>query len=235
MKKLVIILVSALAGLALQSAAAESDSAGFTPPSSGHIPVAFVVTEGANVIDLAGSWEVFQDVMVEGRGSTHGESMPFELFTVGDRKAPVTATGGLKIVPEYTFADAPAPRIVVVGAQQGSPEMIAWLQKVAADPHTDVVMSVCTGAFKLAKAGLLDGKRATTHHDFFDALAKQYPKVTVERGPRFVRSSTHVFTAGGLTSGIDLALHVVGLYFGQATANRTAAYMEHAGAVWKKP
>jgi len=189
----------------------------------GPIRVAFVVTEGANVMDFAGPWETFQDADAPGGG--------FELFTVSDSKKPVRMTGGVRLVPDYTFADAPKPDVVVVGAQRGSDATTAWLRKVAGE--ADVVMSVCTGAFKLAKAGLLDGKQATTHHDFFDDLARDYPKVEVVRGRRWVESSPKVYTAGGLTSGIDLALHVVAKYHGVEVADRTAFYMEHDGNGWK--
>jgi len=192
------------------------------PPASGPIVVAFVVTEGANVIDFAGPWEVFQDTMAAG-----AQEMPFRLYTVGDTRNPVTLTGGLKLVPDYTFDDAPMPAVIVVGAQRGSPKMLQWLRKVGADPRTDALMSVCTGAFKLADAGLLDGKRATTHHDFFDDFARRYPKVQLDRGARFVESGPHLFTAGGLTSGFDLALHIVALYYGEDTSRQTAAYMEY--------
>jgi transcriptional regulator GlxA family with amidase domain len=111
--------------------------------------------------------------------------------------------------------------------------MKAWLQKAAADPKTDVIMSVCTGAFRLAGAGLLDGKPATTHHGYSDELAKDFPKIDVRRGVRFVRSDSRIFTAGGLTSGIDLALHVVDLYFGEPVAQATADWMEYRSAEWK--
>jgi transcriptional regulator GlxA family with amidase domain len=88
-------------------------------------------------------------------------------------------------------------------------------------------MSVCTGAFKLADAGLLDGKQATTHHDFWDGFATKFPKVQLQRGSRFVQSDETIYTAGGLTSGIDLALHVVEKLYGREAADRTAAYMEY--------
>jgi transcriptional regulator GlxA family with amidase domain len=105
--------------------------------------------------------------------------------------------------------------------------LLQWLRRIGSAPETDVLMSVCTGAFKLADAGLLEGKHATTHHDFLDEFARRYPAVTLERGRRYVQSAPHLFTAGGLTSGIDLALHVVALYYGEATAQDVARYMEY--------
>jgi transcriptional regulator GlxA family with amidase domain len=87
----------------------------------------------------------------------------FHLFTVGESKNPVHTSGGMTIVPDYTFDDAPAARIVVVPAQRGAPGLADWLRRKDKDKETDVVMSVCTGAFQLGKAGLLDGKQATTH------------------------------------------------------------------------
>lgn len=180
--------------------------------------VAFVLTEGANVIDMAGPWEVFQDTMV-------GDRMGFELFTVGESSRPVTMTGGLRAVPQYTFANAPHADIVVIGAQRGASALPEWLRARAKDSR--VVMSVCTGAFKLADAGLLEGKKATTHHEFWDAFAKKFPNIQLERGSRFVQSDDVLFTAGGLTSGIDLALHIVEKFYGREAADRTAAYMEY--------
>jgi transcriptional regulator GlxA family with amidase domain len=180
--------------------------------------VAFVLTEGANVIDMAGPWEVFQDTMV-------GDQMGFELFTVGESSSPVTMTGGLRAVPQYTFANAPHADVVVIGAQRGASALPEWLRARAKDSR--VVMSVCTGAFKLADAGLLEGKKATTHHEFWDSFAKKFPNVRLERGSRFVQSDDVLFTAGGLTSGIDLALHIVERFYGREVADRTAAYMEY--------
>ncbi len=92
-------------------------------------------------------------------------------------------------------------------------------------------MSVCTGAFQLGSAGLLAGKSATTHHDFFDQFARAFPEVTVKRGLRFVEEG-RISTAGGLSSGIDLALRVVDRYFGRDVAQRTATYMEYQSKGW---
>jgi transcriptional regulator GlxA family with amidase domain len=93
-------------------------------------------------------------------------------------------------------------------------------------------MSVCTGAFQLGKAGLLDGKKATTHHEFFDKFQKEFPNVTLLRGHRFVQSDDVLYTAGVLTSGIDLALHIVEKFYGRDAAQKTANYMEYQGKGW---
>ncbi|MGZ6126512.1 MAG: DJ-1/PfpI family protein [Myxococcales bacterium] len=208
-------------------------AAALLAPPRGPVPVAFVISEGATMIDFAGPWEVFQDVHVQGRGDTMDEQMPFRLYTVSDTRAPIRTSGGMQVVPDYTFDDAPAPAIVVVGAQGGrSPRMLEWLRRAAT--HSQVLMSVCTGAYKLAMAGVLDGKKASTHHDFEEDFQKRFPKVSLQRGVRYVRSDPVIFTAGGLTSGIDLALHVVELYFGREVAGRTARYMEYEGQGWTR-
>lgn len=190
-------------------------------PESGKIRVAFAVTQHGNVIDLTSAWEVFQDVTIEKDGKTYS---PFELFVVSDNLEPVTMTGGLQLLPKYTFENAPQPHVISVGAQMGGDGLIQWLEKTA--PKTDLTMSICTGAFQLAAAGLLDGLKATTHHDFLDALEKKYPKVKLQRGFRFVEGAENIATAGGLTSGFDMALRVVERYFGKKIADKTAYYME---------
>ena len=92
-------------------------------------------------------------------------------------------------------------------------------------------MSVCTGAFVLASTGLLSGKSATTHHNAFGEFAMDFPDVQLRRGARFVEDGS-VASSGGLTSGIDLALHVVERYYGREAAKRTADGMEYQGQGW---
>lgn len=188
-------------------------------PAGRPFRVAFAIGDGSNVIDMSGPWEVFQDAAV------HAGGAGFTLYTVAATRSPVRLTGGLQVVPDHTFDDAPAADVVVVPAIRGTPELHAWLRRVA--PKVDVLMSVCTGAFQLAAAGLLDGLPATTHHDFWDDFAARYPRVELRRGERFVEASPRLATAGGLTSGIDLALRVVERYYGRQAAKDTAAYMEY--------
>lgn len=203
------------------------------PPEGRKIRVAVVLTEGAVVIDFAGPWEVFENVHT-GSGDMDTQ-MPFELYTVGHDRQPIHTSGGMKpgmtVVPDYGFADAPAPDVVVVGAQSGDEQLGAWLRK--ANAQHAFIMSVCTGAFRLAQAGLLDGKPATTHHGSLQRLANQYPRISVRSSVRYVESDPLILTAGGLSSGIDSALHVVELYYGAKVAQATADYMEYQGQGWK--
>ena len=208
-----------------QTASKKDDSLKLTPPKASAIPVAFLISPRWTVIDAMGPWEVFQDVSVEGR-----EAGAFELFTVAESLEPVTGSAGLKVVPNYTFKDAPSPKVIVIGAQAGrSAALFDWLKRASAS--ADVVMSVCTGAFILAQSGMIDGKTATTHHDFFDQFASKFPKVELKRGLRFVEEKKFS-SAGGLTSGIDLALRVVERYFGREAAEKTAFYMEYQSKGW---
>ena len=203
--------------------AAEPNS--LKPPASGSIPVAFVISDGAVVIDFCGPWEVFRDVMVPGR-----RDHPFRLYTVSDKSSPIQAGGGMKIVPDYTFANAPAPKVIVIPAQhEPSPAMLEWIRENS--KNTDLTMSVCTGAFVLAKTGLLSGKSATTFHGAFRSFAIEFPDVHLKCGARFVEDG-NLATAGGLSSGIDLALRVVERYFGREVAQKTAYELEYQGQGW---
>ena len=194
------------------------------PPAKGDIPVAFVISEGAVIIDFCGPWEVFRDVMVS--GGDH----PFRLYTVSDKTDPIHAGGGMKIVPDYTFVNAPAPKVIVIPAQSDpSAAMLKWIRE--STKSTDVTMSVCTGAFVLAKTGLLSGKSATTFHSAFNSFAMEFPDIHLKRGARFVEDG-NLASAGGLSSGIDLALRVVERYFGRDVAQKTAYNMEYQGQGW---
>jgi transcriptional regulator GlxA family with amidase domain len=200
------------------------------PPTGRKIRTLFAMADSAQVIDFAGPWEVFNNVHVHGRGPTMDEMMPFELSTVAATTDPIEASGGLKIIPDYTVENAPTPDLVVVPALKGNPALLEWLASVA--PKTDVTMSVCTGSFQLAEAGLLDGLVATTHHEFYESFSKHYPQVTLKRDVRFVENR-RISTAGGLTSGIDLALRVVERYFGRMVAQQTADHMEYTSTDWR--
>lgn len=218
------LLIQSLGGAAVAVFAA--NARGGSLPRRDRIKVAFLLGDGTNVIDLAGPWETFQDT-----AAGDGDNMPFELYTVAPTTDLINMTGGLKVKPGYTLDEAPAPNVIVVPAQRSAKPSLAWLKR--ASEQTDVTMSVCTGAFQLGRAGLLKGLTATTHHEYWDNFAQEFPDVALKRGVRFVDNG-RIATAGGLTSGIDMALHVVARYFGAETAARTARYMEHSSELWRE-
>jgi putative intracellular protease/amidase/YHS domain-containing protein len=213
--------------LASPVAGSASAPAPLTPPS-GAIPVAFLISAGAVVIDFCGPWAVFESVSVAARAQP-----AFRVYTVAASQRPVFASGGMTIVPEFTLQTAPPPKVLVIPAQDGvEHQALEWIRAVAA--RADITMSVCTGALVLAKTGLLDGKPATTHHNAYWQLAQEYPRVELRRGARFVETG-NLATAGGLSSGIDLALRVVERYFGRDVAEKTAYYLEYQGQGWLDP
>jgi putative intracellular protease/amidase/YHS domain-containing protein len=198
------------------------------PPASGKIPVAFVISEGAVMIDFAGPWEVFQDAR-----NPQTKAPAFRLYTVAESTAAIHASGGMKIVPDFSVQNAPPPKVIVIPAQQSeSAALLNWIRE--SSKHADLTMSVCTGAFLLAKTGLLDNRTATTHHSAYKSLAAEYPNVRVQRGLRWVEDGT-IASAGGLSSGIDLALRTVERYFGREVAQQTADEMEYQGQGWLDP
>ncbi len=145
-------------GVACAGATAQQASADRHPSI-----VEFVVSDDAQMIDLAGPWEVLYDAQV-GTGHTAPD---FLLYTVAESTAPVRLTGGMRVTPDYSFDNAPPADYVIVGKQGGPPSARAkaWLKAQYSAKHT--LVSICTGAFWLGDAGLLDHKPATTHHDAF--------------------------------------------------------------------
>jgi transcriptional regulator GlxA family with amidase domain len=195
-----------------------------TPPADGPVPVAFLISDDAVVIDFCGPWEVFGNVMSGGRMDV------FRLYTVSETSKPITASGGMKIIPDYTLETAPVPKVIVIPAQSNaSPAVLEWIRK--SSKSADVTMSVCTGAYILAQTGLLAGKAATTHHGAYVDFALKFPDIQVKRGARFVEVG-NLASSGGLSCGIDLALRVVERYYGRDVATQTAYDMEYQGQGW---
>jgi transcriptional regulator GlxA family with amidase domain len=195
------------------------------------INVGILIFDGVEVLDFAGPFEVFSRTRLtpgaEARRSE--ESAPFRVFTVAKTKDPITATGALVVVPAYSFADAPAIDLLVVPGGFGTrpllhdEETLDWIRRTAAGARQ--VTSVCTGALLLAKAGLLAGRRATTHWAALDLLDSLGAGVTVDRGSRVVDDG--VITSAGVASGIDMAFHLVETLCGRAVADETASYIEY--------
>ncbi|MBD2755288.1 DJ-1/PfpI family protein [Spirosoma sp. BT704] len=179
--------------------------------------VAIFIHNGVEILDFAGPSEVF--------ASTEG----FAVYTVSLTKEPVISQGFIKIIPTYSLTDCPKPDIVVLPGGKTGPfienkPLIDWIKHTAT--QAEVMLSVCTGAGLLAKAGLLDGKQATTFHSYIESLQRATPNAKILANTRFVDNG-QIITTAGVSAGIDGALHVVAKLKGQAIAHQTARYMEY--------
>ena len=193
--------------------------------------VGILIFDGVEVLDLAGPFEVLSRTRlvpgIEARRSD--ESAPFHVFTVASDLEPITATGGLVVVPRHSFADVPTLDLLIVPGGFGTrpllqdEETIDWIRRTAASARQTA--SVCTGSLLLARAGLLDGRRATTHWGAFGLLASLGKDLPVDRESRFVDDG--VMTSAGVASGIDLAFHVDETLLGKDVADETARYIEY--------
>jgi transcriptional regulator GlxA family with amidase domain len=206
-------------------------------PDSAAINVAVLLGAYNTLIDFAGPWEIL---------SSSGR---FNVYSVAASRSPVLCDdarsldirrpiSGLTVVPDFTFEDAPVPRIIVVGGQDegethsgkaAQARKLEWLRR--ASRQAQLTASVCVGAFVLAEAGLLDGVSATTNRNAYDSFEKAYPKVKLVRGVRFVESEA-IATATGLTAGIDLSLRITERFCGRAVAEKMADYEEWTGTAW---
>jgi transcriptional regulator GlxA family with amidase domain len=196
--------------------------------------VGILIFDNVEVLDFAGPFEVFSRTrLVPGTDSRRSEdSAPFQVFTVARTHDPVHATGGLVVVPSFGFDDAPPIDLLVVPGGFGTrsllhdEEILDWIRRTAAAARQ--VTSVCTGALLLGQAGLLRGRRATTHWAALDLLESLGTGATVERSLRVVEDG--VVTSGGVAAGIDMAFHLVERMFGREVADETAHYIEYRRA-----
>ena len=186
--------------------------------------VAILLFPDVEVLDFAGPFEVFA-VTDELR-----DYDTFNVFTVADTPASIRARNGLVVVPDHMLESCPTPHLLIVPGGAGTrrlfhqPAVLDWLRAKA--QSAELVMSVCTGSLVLAKIGLLDGLRATTHHENFDELRGLAPRTEVVETDRFVDNGK-ILTAAGISAGIDCSLHVIERLLGADAANTTARYMEY--------
>jgi transcriptional regulator GlxA family with amidase domain len=202
---------------------------GFSPAK--RLTVGILIFDDVEVLDFAGPFEVFSRTRtVAGADSRRSDaSAPFETFTVARTRDVVTAIGGLKVLPQYGWSDAPAIDILVVPGGFGTRALLhdeptlAWIHETAGRARQ--VTSVCTGALLLAKVGLLEGRRATTHWAGLELLATIDPTIHVQHHRRVVHDS--IFTSAGVSAGIDMSFAVVEQICGRAVALETAHYIEY--------
>ena len=190
--------------------------------SSAPFTVGIVLFPDAEELDWAGPYEVF--------GMAIKTVENARVVTIAERPDPVPGFNGLRVLPDYTFADAPELDLVLVPGGQGTrkeidnPAMTDWLAKIA--PRCQWVTSVCTGALLLHGAGLTRNKRITTHWGFVEQLRERASDATVLEKVRYVRDGNLV-TAAGVSAGIDMSLWLVGQIWGVDHARGTQRFMEY--------
>jgi copper(I)-binding protein/putative intracellular protease/amidase len=177
---------------------------------------AILIFDGVQIIDYTGPYEVFGQAGLD-------------VFTVAAKTQMITTAMGMKVTPHYTLADAPAVDVLIipggnVSQSQQDLEVIKWIQERS--KQAEYVLSVCNGAYILAKTGLLDGLTATTFYGLIDGLPAVAPKVKVVKDQRYVDNGKYITTAG-ISSGIDGSLYVVSKLFGKANAQMAALNMEY--------
>ncbi|WP_096190535.1 DJ-1/PfpI family protein [Evansella halocellulosilytica] len=199
--------------------------------------VGILLFDGVDALDFAGPYEVFNlttfssdDVKKLFMNQLMPEQKPFIVSTVSEDGKTIEVHNGLKVEPDYSFHDAPSFDVVVIPggpyemikAVSNNQTIISWIQD---QKEESLVASVCTGALFLAKAGLLKGKKATTNRAALDLLERTYPDVQVIREVKYVDEG-NVITAAGISSGMNMSLHIVKKLLNREAAERTAYTIE---------
>jgi transcriptional regulator GlxA family with amidase domain len=182
--------------------------------------VAILVYDEVELLDFAGPGEVFQQAEFNGKKA-------FNIYTVAVGKKNITSQQFLMVTAQYTTEDCPIPDILVIPggnsiAQAGNEKLIAWIKKV--NQKAEYMLSVCNGVRLLAKTGALDGMTATSHYRAVDNLAKEFPKVEMVKGKRFVDNG-RIITTEGVSAGIDGSLYLLGKLFNKDVAKDVAKQM----------
>jgi transcriptional regulator GlxA family with amidase domain len=186
--------------------------------------LAILIFEDVEVLDFCGPFEVFSVA------NAFTAPPAFHVFTVAEKPGPVLTRGGLSVNPHHRLPDCPRPDLLLVPGGQGSRQemnntvLTDWIK--ARSQEAELVLSVCTGALLLAKAGLLDGLEATTHHGAIDLLRRVAPQTTIPVARRLVDNG-RVICSAGIAAGIDMSLHVVARLLGREVAEKTARQMEY--------
>ncbi len=187
--------------------------------------VGIFVFDEVEVLDFAGPFEVFSTAArIDG-----SEAPTFRVITIGESEDSVRTRGGLRVDTSFSFADHPQLDVLIVpggiiDAQLNRTETIAWI--TTQSKTTEIVASVCTGAFLVGKAGLLYRKRATTHWEDIDGLKELLPDTRVIENQRWIDEGA-VVTSAGISAGIDMSLHLVARLTSRSLAEKTARQMEY--------
>lgn len=187
--------------------------------------VAILIFDEVEVLDFCGPFEVFGVTGLRAQGER-----PFHVYTVAESARPVLARNGLSVNPAYTIADCPPPDLLLLPGGQGTRReihneaLLNWIRDQAG--RVELLLSVCTGALLLARAGLLDGLAATTHFGAVEELKALAPNTRLCPDERYVDNGKIVLSAG-VSAGIDMSLYIVQRLLGAEQARETARYIQY--------
>lgn len=192
------------------------------------LTVGITLFPDVEVLDFTGPYEVFTTASRVARRREPGHVAPFRVITLAASREPVRARAGLLAIPDHTLQDHPPLDLLiipggVVDNELGKPEVMRWIAGQA--ERVPLLASVCTGAFLLAQAGLLDGRHATTHWEDITDLRQRFPAVQVLDGPRWVDLGD-IVTSAGIAAGMDMSLHLVARLASLDLAYATARQMD---------
>lgn len=185
--------------------------------------LAIMIFDDVEVLDFCGPFEVFSV-------ANYFSEAAFNVYLIAPEQRTILARNGLKVIPDYDLATAPTPDILLIPGGWGTRPLIHnatvinYIQQQA--KRVERLLSVCTGAYLLAKADLLDGLQATTHHGSFEMLAELAPTAMLVRDVKYVDNG-RIVLSGGISAGINMSLYVVGQLMGEEVAQKTAVYMEY--------
>ncbi len=191
--------------------------------------VGILIFDDVEILDVAGPFEVFAVTRLNAEQRLQ-QSSPFKVYLISETNKQITAIGGLRLTPDVTISECPELDLLVVPGGWGTRKesknkiLVKWIGNQFSNNR--LIASVCTGSSLLGKAGLLDGRDATTHWRAFDFLQESAPKARILKNVRFTLTEP-IFTSAGVSAGIDLALRIVSHVFGTEVGQATALQMEY--------
>ena len=196
--------------------------------------VGILIFDDVEILDVAGPFEVFAVTSLNEEQRLEQSSSPFKVYLIAEKDKQVIAIGGLRLTPDVTISNCPKLDLLIIPGGWGTRKesknkiLLNWIryQCNPTDTNDKLIASVCIGSSLLGKAGLLDGRDATTHWRAFDFLEKSAPKTRILKDVRFTLTEP-IFTSAGVSAGIDLSLRIVSRFFGTEVGQATARQMEY--------
>lgn len=191
--------------------------------------VGILIFDDVEILDVAGPFEVFAVTRLNEEQRLQ-QSSPFKVYLISEINKQITAIGGLRLTPDMTITECPELDLLIIPGGWGTRKesknkiLVNWIGNQFTNDR--LIASVCTGSSLLGKAGLLDGRDATTHWRAFDFLQESAPKARILKNVRFTLIEP-IFTSAGVSAGIDLALRIVSHFFGTEIGQTTARHMEY--------